>query len=104
MFKVNPVAEELGLVDAHGPGAVLALASSIPPHGGADQMVLGSLGAVDGDTGDAAVRNASRPEVHFYGYLLDALEKLFENDLDQATFEENMRFLFGTKVRLSIKP
>ena len=40
-----------------------------------------------------------RAEAHFYGYLLDACEKLFEGDLDQTTFEENMRFLFGTKVR-----
>ena len=31
MFTVNPVAEELGLVDAAGPGAVLALAAAVPP-------------------------------------------------------------------------
>ncbi|KAL5533624.1 hypothetical protein ACEPAG_84 [Sanghuangporus baumii] len=74
LFKVNPVAEELGL---NGPGP-------------AREMI--------GDTANAASQNPARPEAHFYSYLLDALEKLFENDLDQATFEENMRFLFGTKA------
>jgi len=33
-----------------------------------------------------------------YLYLLDACEKVFENELDQATFEEHMRWFFGTKV------
>ena len=42
--------------------------------------------------------HVTRPENHFYGYLLNACEKLFEGELEQNTFEENMRFLFGTKV------
>ena len=36
-----------------------------------------------------------------YLYLLDACEKVFENELDQATFEEHMRWFFGTKVRIT---
>ncbi|KAL5494648.1 hypothetical protein ACEPAI_109 [Sanghuangporus weigelae] len=104
LFKVNPVAEELGLVDAHGPGAVLAIASNVPPHShslidhAAPQNGPGSAREMIGDTVNAISQNPARPEAHFYSYLLDALEKLFENDLDQATFEENMRFLFGTKA------
>ena len=43
-----------------------------------------------------------------YMYLLDAAEKSFSNDkrtqdkdsLDNATFEEHMRWFFGFKVRL----
>ncbi|OCB87068.1 hypothetical protein A7U60_g5803 [Sanghuangporus baumii] len=108
LFKVNPVAEELGLVDAHGPGAVLAIASNVPPHSHplidhtAPQNRPGPAGGMIGDTAYAASQNPVRPEAHFYSYLLDALEKLFENDLDQATFEENMRFLFGTKVQTAV--
>lgn len=37
-----------------------------------------------------------------YLYLLDACEKVFENELDQATFEEHMRWFFGTKVWLTL--
>jgi len=33
-----------------------------------------------------------------YSYLLDACEKVFEGELDQANFEEHMRWFFGTKV------
>lgn len=33
-----------------------------------------------------------------YLYLLLACEKFFDNELDQATFEEHMRWFFGTKV------
>ena len=32
-------------------------------------------------------------------YLLDACEKVFANELDQATFEEHMRWFFRTQVR-----
>jgi paired amphipathic helix protein Sin3a len=34
-----------------------------------------------------------------YMYLLDACEKVFDNEMDQTTFEEHMRWFFGTKVR-----
>ena len=33
-----------------------------------------------------------------YMYLLEACDKVFENELDQATFEEHMRWFFGSKV------
>ena len=33
-----------------------------------------------------------------YLYLLDACEKVFENEFDQVIFEEHMRWFFGTKV------
>ena len=37
-----------------------------------------------------------------YMYLLDACEKVFDNELDQATFEEHMRWFFGNKVGLGL--
>ena len=43
-------------------------------------------------------RSAEDNEEALYQYMLEACEKLFMNELDQATFEENMRWFFGTKV------
>jgi paired amphipathic helix protein Sin3a len=71
----NRVAVELGLDEPNGPAAVLAQTMD----------VLGDRGATD----DANV---------VYMYLLNACEKLFDSELDQATFEEHMRWFFGNKV------
>jgi paired amphipathic helix protein Sin3a len=68
----NPVAAALGLNDPNGPTAVLAQAMEVL-----------------GDQENANV---------VYMYLLDACEKVFDGELDQATFEEHMRWLFGNKV------
>lgn len=118
IFTVNPVAEELGLVDAHGPGAVLALATNVPTHPPQEDSlkshqhhgINGINGVVPGASPEIKqppngntindVDASDRPEAHFYGYMLDACEKLFEGELEQVVFEENMRFLFGTKVRI----
>jgi paired amphipathic helix protein Sin3a len=43
-------------------------------------------------------RGAEENEESLYQYMLEACEKLFMNELDQATFEEHMRWFFGTKV------
>jgi paired amphipathic helix protein Sin3a len=73
-FRENPIAEELGLADPNGPSAVLAQA----------------IEAV----GDNAIDGANV----VYMYLLDACEKVFDNELDQVMFEEHMRWFFGSKV------
>lgn len=106
---MNKVAEDLGLVDGHGPGAVLALAATVPlrsantPANAAGGEQDASLIHINGHptphtSQEVAHSKNDRPEAHFYGYMLEACEKLFEGELDQVTFEENMRFLFGTKV------
>ena len=97
IFAVNPVAEELGLVDTTGPGAVLALAqqqTQAQPESQPIQQVENEAGVLESDQ----TRNPERPETHLYEYLLDSCEKLFEGEIDQSTFEENMRYLFGPKV------
>jgi len=73
----NRVAVELGLDDPNGPAAVLAQTTDI----------LGERGA------------AAKAKV-VYLYLIHACDKLFDNELDQATFEEHMRWFFGNKVGL----
>lgn len=35
---------------------------------------------------------------HFYGHLLDCCERLFDNQIDQATFEDTARYMFGMKA------
>lgn len=62
---------ELGLDDPLGPSTVLKQAMSQSKSEGANIA---------------------------YMYLLDACEKVFDNDLDQATFEEHTRWFFGNKV------
>jgi paired amphipathic helix protein Sin3a len=69
----NPVAVQLGLDEPLGPPGVLKQATETFGRGQPEGNVL-------------------------YLYLLDACEKVFENELDQATFEEHMRWFFGTKV------
>jgi len=74
---VNPVASALGLDDPAGPPVVLA--QTVQPLG-AKEVVGGA------------------PPNVVYMYLLDACEKVFDNELDQATFEEHMRWFFGEKA------
>ncbi|KAI0324037.1 hypothetical protein GY45DRAFT_1314444 [Cubamyces sp. BRFM 1775] len=73
----NPIAVELGLDEPNGPSVVL-------------QQAMEAFGGAG--TGDEEPPNV------LYLYLLDACEKLFENELDQATFEEHMRWFFRTKA------
>ncbi|KAG6919038.1 hypothetical protein DXG01_009748 [Tephrocybe rancida] len=71
----NRVAVELGLDEPNGPSTVLEQTIE----------VLGDRGASD------------KANV-VYMYLLNACEKMFDGDMDQATFEEHMRWFFGNKA------
>ena len=82
VFEVNPVALELGLVESSGPGA--AIAAQVQQIRQQRQQQEGGI--------------EERPEWLYYTYMLEAWEKVFDSEMDQGTFEENMRFLFGTKV------
>ncbi|RDB29628.1 Paired amphipathic helix protein pst1 [Hypsizygus marmoreus] len=73
----NRVAVELGLDEPNGPSVVLEQTME----------VLGDRGASD---------NANV----VYMYLLNACEKFFDSEMDLATFEEHMRWFFGTKAYL----
>ena len=74
-FKPNPIAVELGLDDPNGPTCVLAQAM------------------------EALSVNGSKDETNvLYMYLLDAWEKVFDNELDQSTLEDHMRWFFGKNV------
>lgn len=38
---------------------------------------------------------------HFYEFFLESCEKLFDNELEQIVFEDQMRYMFGIKVRVT---
>ncbi len=40
------------------------------------------------------------PAKYFYGFLLQCCEQLFDNQMDVITFEDNLRFMFGTRAYL----
>jgi len=38
---------------------------------------------------------------HFYEFLLESCEKLFDNEIEVPLFEDQMRFMFGPRVTFS---
>ena len=48
---------------------------------------------------DSQVNERSGSEEHYYELLLESLERLFDNEIEQHVFEDQMRYMFGTKVR-----
>jgi paired amphipathic helix protein Sin3a len=74
----NPIALELGLLEGLGPGTLNLFAPT-------DAVGFN----VDG--------TAFNPVIRFYYHLLECCDNLFAGDMDQNTFEENLRFMFGTK-------
>ncbi|GAA5907361.1 hypothetical protein JCM6882_002816 [Rhodosporidiobolus microsporus] len=43
----------------------------------------------------AAVDTGDNPAEHYYEHLLDLAEKLFDGDIDQQTYEEQLRYMAG---------
>jgi len=43
-------------------------------------------------------RHVSSTADHFYDLMLESCERLFENDIEQQVFEDQMRYMFGIKV------
>jgi len=39
---------------------------------------------------------------HFYEFLLESCEKLFDNEIEIPLFEDQMRFMFGPRVNFSV--
>ena len=56
------------------------------------------LGLADPDTQNFGIEAGENPAQYYYQNLLSLAEKLFENELDVNTFEETLRFMFGTKA------
>jgi paired amphipathic helix protein Sin3a len=38
---------------------------------------------------------------HYYELFLESCERLFDNEIEQHAFEDQMRLMFGTKVKVS---
>ncbi|KAF8574590.1 hypothetical protein K439DRAFT_1649744 [Ramaria rubella] len=48
--------------------------------------------------GISVPENVATAAEYFYGHLLESCEKLFDNVIDQPTFEDTVRFMFGMKA------
>ena len=89
--KVNPLAAELGLADtANGPAGVVgqiaaAVAARNAPAGG---------GARTPPTTSEAAAMQLNP-AQYYDVLLELVARLFDHEIDQATYEESVRFVYG---------
>lgn len=46
---------------------------------------------------------AKNPE-HYYELLLVSCERLFDNEIEQHAFEDQTRYMFGTKVISNVIP
>lgn len=79
--KINPIAIELGQDVANGPATVVG-ATANASH-------LGPVASTNEEAG--LILHPSR----YYDTLLDMCEKLFDGDIDQATFEESIRYMYG---------
>ncbi|EST05486.1 Histone deacetylase interacting [Kalmanozyma brasiliensis GHG001] len=80
--KINPLAIELGLQDGgSGPAAVVGAA--------ANSSSLGPVAPTNEEAG--LTLHPSR----YYDTLLDMCEKLFDGDVDQGTYEESARYMYG---------
>lgn len=44
------------------------------------------------------IDHGENPAAHYYEHALDLAEKLFDGDLDQATYEEHLRYMGGIKA------
>lgn len=73
---VNPLAKEMGLNDTS-----ITQTVGIP--------------LLENTTKDGVETPAS---VHYYDYLLELSERLFEGEIDQNVFEESLRWMFGTRA------
>ncbi|KAG8818871.1 Transcriptional regulatory protein sin3 [Serendipita sp. 401] len=74
----NSLAVELGLLEGLGPGSMNLFTPNADVELNADGTPVNPVG-------------------RFYDHLLECCENLFAGDMDQNTFEENLRFMFGTK-------
>ncbi|KAK4053505.1 hypothetical protein OIV83_001673 [Microbotryomycetes sp. JL201] len=46
----------------------------------------------------AVIDDDDNPAAHYYAHMLDMTEKLFDGDVDQATYEEQLRYMAGIKA------
>lgn len=83
--KVNPVAAELGLMDNTSGPAGIVNALGLPPSSEDDSEPT-SPAPSDMQVGPA----------RYYTVLLALIERFFDGELDQSTYEECVRYMFGT--------
>lgn len=56
------------------------------------------LGLAEPESQNFGVENGENPARHYYDHLLALCERLFDQEIDQATFEETLRLMFSNKA------
>ncbi|WWC87985.1 uncharacterized protein L201_002887 [Kwoniella dendrophila CBS 6074] len=56
------------------------------------------LGLAEPESQFYGIEDGENPAQHYYGHLLSMAERLFENEVDNAHFEETLRVMFGNKA------
>ncbi|GMK60011.1 hypothetical protein CspeluHIS016_0902280 [Cutaneotrichosporon spelunceum] len=56
------------------------------------------LGLAEPETQNFGIENGENPARHYYDHLLALCERLFDQEIDQATFEETLRLMFNNKA------
>ncbi|WVW80329.1 hypothetical protein I302_102309 [Kwoniella bestiolae CBS 10118] len=56
------------------------------------------LGLAEPESHFYGIEDGENPAQHYYGHLLSMAERLFENEVDNANFEETLRVMFGNKA------
>lgn len=65
---------------------------------GSSSLSSRSSKARSGQPTDIRDRDRSATAEHIYDLMLESCERLFENDIEQPSFEEQMRCMYGFKV------
>lgn len=79
------------------PTSTSSFASNIIPDTPAFAFAVTTSAFVNINNVDAIGTSTVGAE-HFYGHLLECCERLFDNQIDQATFEDTARYMFGMKA------
>ncbi|KAK7470657.1 hypothetical protein VKT23_002080 [Stygiomarasmius scandens] len=69
---------------------------AVDPESRAENPVVASLGANSGPSG-LANDERKHTAAHYYDLMLESCERLFDNELEQSMFEDQMRDMFGIK-------
>ncbi|THV08566.1 hypothetical protein K435DRAFT_708465 [Dendrothele bispora CBS 962.96] len=70
---------------------------SSEPESRSENPVVSSLGANGHPPGLANVDERRLTAAHYYELMLESCERLFDNELEQSVFEDQMRYMFGIK-------
>ncbi|WFD06240.1 hypothetical protein MVES1_001584 [Malassezia vespertilionis] len=103
--KVNPLAAELGMIDtASGPaGMVCAIAAAMQARNGQaphSRLSKEAPAHAQMPPSDRAVLQLD--PAYYYAILLELITRLLDGEIDQSSYEECVRFMYGTHGYIAV--